>query len=104
MNECTIDVFGQQDLHTTKKLSADKDSREWLAGVTRKLAEGSKNGGAGSMPIKLNDSGAYSKAEEEVLGDGGKTAVGGAEHNDDIRGGKVGDHLSRSHVLEWCCG
>lgn len=56
------------------------------------------------MPIKLNDSGAYSKAEEEVLGDGGKTAVGGAEHNDDIRGGKVGDHLSRSHVLEWCCG
>lgn len=97
-------MFGQEDLHTSKKLSADEDGREWLAGFTRKLAEGSKDGGAGSVPIKLDDSGAYSKAEEEVLGDGGKAAVGGAEHNNGIGGGKVGDHLSRSHVHEWCCG
>jgi hypothetical protein len=75
-NECAIDVISQEGLHTTIKLSADEDSGEWLAGFATKLAENSMDGRASVMEVELDDSGADTEAEEEVLGYGGKAAVG----------------------------
>lgn len=93
-NKSAINMAGHESFNSTQELSADKHRRNrLLLAVAGDLVEEGVDFGAGGVAVELDNGGADTEAEEELLDDVAHAAAGDGEDHHRIAGGQKADPL-----------